>query len=326
VQGAGRTRASKSGDLGRGGTHPEHGLRAYAAWLFSETKHLSRVHRAGPWDPRHRGRRRGHRAVLRTPRRHRPRPAPGRRGSARVPRVCAGRRGDGRPRRRGAQRRRARRHRALVSRPRSPTGAATSTAMPRLARFLDTATVLARSALEVAPQVFLNLLVEVMLSDREVHPSEIGRVAERSALRSARSATSSGRSPRSSARGGSSRRDSVAAPEEPLPARRPARRRCLPDLPRRRAPAWGRLDHLAPVAALARLRPPQRGPGPQARRAFGHHRVTVMPALATAGLDERLALTPASPTSAGPASAALPGVARRAGRGAPSAARAARLR
>jgi hypothetical protein len=50
---------------------------------------------------------------------------------------------------------------------------------PRVAtaRFLETATVLARSALEVGPTL-LNLLFEVMLSDREVHPAEVAVLLE----------------------------------------------------------------------------------------------------------------------------------------------------
>jgi hypothetical protein len=73
------------------------GLRRVAV---QRDQDVSRAHRAGPWHARPRRGRRVHRSVLRTTHRHRPRPAPGRRGSAGARRVCTRRRRDRRPRRR----------------------------------------------------------------------------------------------------------------------------------------------------------------------------------------------------------------------------------
>jgi hypothetical protein len=295
----------KSGALARGETHPEHGLRAYAAWLFSETRTYRALTGRGP----------------------------GTRDIADVDAVIARCFGtdDARivhdPVQGGDVPREflecALAAAVLVAR---ADGELSDDELlliehvfaseisdwqtyldPRVAtaRFLETATVLARSALEVGPTL-LNLLFEVMLSDREVHPAEVAVLLEVGEALGARAHFVRALTAMFRSKGVVIDVTTISAPEEPLPARRTdvdeALQTYLVGVVRRGA---GSIT----LRRLLRLLGSDRRSEDLVRkldRAFGDHRVTVMPALATAGLDERLALTPASPTSAGPASAALP--------------------
>ena len=295
----------KSGAVAHGDTHPEHGLRAYAAWLFSETRTYHALTGRGP----------------------------GTRELADVDAIIARCFGTNDlkvvhdPVQAGDVPREflecALAASVLVAHADGELSDDELTLLehvfaseisdwqayldPRFAttRFLETATVLARSALELGPTL-LNLLFEVMLSDGEVHPGEIAVLLEIGEALGVRAHFVRALTAMFRAKGVVLDVTTISAPEEPLPARRTdvddALQTYLAGVVRRGA---GSIT----LRRLLRLLGSDRRSEElitKLDRACAHHRVAVKPPLAEAGLDERLALTPASPVAAAPASTAVP--------------------
>ena len=288
----------------QGGTHPEHGLRVYAAWLFSETRTYRDLTGRGP----------GTRELVEVDdfiarffgAARRPVHDPVQTGS--VPREfleCAlaaavlVAHADGELTEDEGN---------LIERVFASEIADWQAYLdPAFAidRFLETAAVLRPSAEEFGLPL-LNLLFDIMIADRAVHPREISMVLEIGETLGVRTQFARTLAAMYKAHGISLDLTSLPPLEKPLPARRGdvddamqtfltgVRRRGETPITLRRLlrllGAERRTDEL--IAKLA--------------AAFTHHHVEASPALADLGLDDRLVLTPAQRDAPLPVAAPLP--------------------
>lgn len=173
-------------------------------------------------------------------------------------------------------------------------------------RFLETATLLMPVAREIGPTL-LNLLFAVTIADGEIHPAEIARMLDIGAAlgigdRFARALAAMLRQ-----RGIRIDLSTLEPPEQPLPARTADVDAALDTFLGgvvRRGESTITLRRL-----LRMLGSDQRDDALVARlgRAFGQRRIASTPPLAEAGLDERIVLAPAAPAASKPSVApALP--------------------
>lgn len=285
----------RTGSIAQGGTHPEHGLRVYAAWLFSETRTYRELTGRGP----------------------------GSRELADVDAIiarCFGATGKA--------------HQDPVQTgdvPREFVECALAASVivahadgdlsddelalieqvfaseisdwqaylePRAARarFVETVTVLAPSAHEFGPPL-LNLLFDVMIADRAIHPAEIGMVLEIGRVLGTGPQFTRALAAMLKHKGISLDLATLEPPEQPLPARRKdvddAMQTFLTGVLRRGESA-------ITLRRLLRLLGSDRRTDELVAKltgAFAHHHISITPPLADVDLDDRIVLIPAAPSA-----------------------------
>lgn len=174
-----------------------------------------------------------------------------------------------------------------------------------LARFGDTAVVLAAAASDLAPQVF-RLLVDVMMADRAVHPSEIGMIRKIGAALGVEAYFDRSLVAVFRAWGVPLDLASVAAPELPLP---PRRQHVDDAFQTFLAGVLRRGESTITLRRLLRLLGSEERSDELISKlssAFAHHHIDVSAGLADVGLDDRLVLTPRQRAAQPPAAAAMP--------------------
>jgi AAA domain/Protein of unknown function (DUF4011) len=167
--------------------------------------------------------------------------------------------------------------------------------LPRaVERFLETAAVLAPSAHEVGPAL-LNLLFEIALSDRELSSAELGMVLEIGRVLGVGPQFSRALAAMLRRKGISIDLATVAAPEQPLPARRQEVDDALQTF---LAGVQRRGEGTVTLRRLLRLLGSEQRTDELLAKldeAFTRHHIAVTPHLAEVSLDERLALLPSAP-------------------------------
>ena len=173
------------------------------------------------------------------------------------------------------------------------------------ARFLETATVLATSGHEFGPPL-LNLLFEVLLTDGEIQPAEVGLVLEIGRVLGVRAHFARALSAMLRSKGIHVDLSDVPPPEQPLPARRTdvddALRTFLAGVIRRGAGAIT-LRRLLRLVGSEQRTDELIG---RLDRTFTSQRVFCLPPLLEASLDDRIALCPAAPATISPTAAPMP--------------------
>ena len=287
----------RTGAIAQGTTHPEHGLRVYAAWLFSETRTYRELTGRGP----------GSRELAEV--------------DAIIARCCGG---SARVVEDPIQAGEVPREFLECALAASVIVALADGELSEdelvlieqafaseisdwqeyldlrvsIERFVETATVLAPSAHALGPPL-LSLLFDVMIADRGIHPAEIGKILEIGHVLGIGPLFARGLAAMLQVKGIAFDLASIAAPEHPLPPRgrdvddafqtllAGVLRRGESTITLRRCCGCS-----APIAA--------RTTAAKLSRAFAHHHISITPLLADVDLDDRIVLVPAAPSASRP--------------------------
>ena len=169
-------------------------------------------------------------------------------------------------------------------------------------RFLETATVLAPSASEFGPPL-LNLLFDVMIADREIHPAEIAMVLEIGRVLGVGAQFARALAAMLKRKGVSLDLATIARPEQPLPPRREDVDDALQTF---LAGVTRRGESTITLRRLLRLLGSDRRTDELVAKltgAFTQHQISFTPPIADVGFDDRIVLVPASPAAVKPVAA-----------------------